>query len=122
MNSEEKIIAALKQSEDGRDDAETLHGVLGDMTRNQSFYLRVFPWLIMFATLAVAVVSAIKFFHAGQTMEWILYATLFLTALIIMSIIKIWFYLCWVRNSIMREIKRVELRLLVARDARTGSH
>lgn len=114
-SSEDRIIAALQQLDHDDDKPETLGGVLADMTRAQSFYLRAFPVVGMFGFLALAVFAAVRFFDAEGVQAWIGYATLFLAALIVMAIIKLWLYLVWVRNSLMREIKRMELRSLVGR-------
>ncbi len=106
--SEDKIIAALQRIE--HDDTETLGSVLADMMRAQSFYLRAFPVVIMLAFMGIATFAAVQFFAADDVQAWIGYAALFLAALIVMAIIKLWLYLVWVRNSLMREIKRIELR------------
>ena len=112
-NSEDKIIAALNRLDDGRD-TDTLGGVLADMVRRQSFFLRAFPVIGMTGFLALAVFSVFRFFDADNVQAWIGYATLFTASLIVMAIIKLWLYLVWVRNSLMREIKRLELRSLTA--------
>jgi hypothetical protein len=113
--SEDKIIDALKRLDTESDEVETLSGVLADMTRAQSFYLRAFPFVGMLAFMGIAVFAAVRFFAAEEIQAWVAYATLFLAALIVMAIIKLWLYLVWVRNSLMREIKRMELRSLIAR-------
>ncbi len=112
-HSEDKLVEALKRLDlESGDEVETLAGVVADMVRNQSFYLMAFPWIFTFVFLGVAVYSAVQFFAAQEPKDWALYATLFLGALIIMAILKLWFYLVWLRNSLMREIKRMELRTL----------
>jgi hypothetical protein len=108
--SEDKIIAALRQLDAESDDVETLGGVLADMTRAQSFYLRAFPAVGMVGFLALAVFAAVRFFTVQDVQSWIAYSVLFLAALIVIAILKLWLYLVWVRNSLMREIKRMELR------------
>jgi hypothetical protein len=113
-HSEDKLVEALKRLDlESGDDVETLSGVVADMVRNQSLYLIAFPWVLTFVFLGVAVFSAIQFFAAQEPKQWALYATLFLAALIVLAILKLWFYLVWLRNSVMREIKRMELRTLV---------
>jgi len=109
---EDKIIAAISQLDAEQEDVETLGSVLTEMTRAQSTYLRVFPLLGMLGFLALGVFAAVQFWRAAEPQAWIGYATLFLSALIVIAIFKLWLYLVWVRNSIMREIKRMELRLL----------
>lgn len=112
-HSEDKLVEALKRLDvESGDEVETLSGVVADMVRNQSLYLMAAPWILTFAFLGVAVYSAVQFFAAQEPKDWALYATLFLGALIVLAILKLWFYLVWVRNSLMREIKRMELRTL----------
>jgi Family of unknown function (DUF6768) len=118
-HTEDKLVEALKRLDlESGDDVETLSGVVADMVRNQSRYLVALPWMFTFVFLGVAVYSAVQFFASQEPKEWVLYATLFLTAMIIVAIFKLWFYLVWLRNSILREIKRCELRLLVSRSAK----
>ena len=109
--SEDKIIAALNQLDDGQE-VDSLSGILSDMTGRQSFFLRAFPAIGTVVFLGLAIFAAVRFFAAQQVQEWIAYAALFLTAVIAISMIKLWLFLVWVRNSLMREIKRLELRSL----------
>lgn len=115
---EDKIIAALSHLDAESDQTETLSSVLAEMTRAQSFFLRAFPAVIIVAFLTVAIVAVVRFFSSADVQSWIAYATLFIASLIVIAIIKLWLYLVWVRNSIMREIKRMELRSLVASSAK----
>lgn len=107
--SEDKIIAALNRLDDGQE-IDSLSGVLADMMRRQSFFLRAFPVIGTVAFLGLAIFAAVRFFAAQHVQEWIAYAALFLTAFMAISMIKLWLFLVWVRNSLMREIKRLELR------------
>ncbi len=119
MNAnEDKIIAALQQLDGSDPEVDTLGSVLADMTRGQSLFLQVFPALYTVVFLGMAVFSALRFFTVDDVQSWIGYATLFLTSMIIVAILKLWYYLVWVRNSMMREIKRLELRLLAERTGR----
>lgn len=113
-SSEDRIIEAL-QRVDHDDEQETLRGVLADMTHAQSLWLRAFPVVGMLGFMGLAAFAVVQFFAAEEVQAWIGYATLFLAALIVMAIIKLWLYLVWVRNSLMREIKRMELRSVVGR-------
>jgi hypothetical protein len=111
IGNEDKLIAALKRV-DNEQEMDTLSTVLTDMMRRQSFFLRAFPLIATLVFLGLAVFAAIRFFSAQDAQSWIGYATLFLMATLMVSQIKMWLYLVWVRNSLMREIKRMELRNL----------
>lgn len=116
MNAhEDRIIAALKQLDADDSEVDSLGSVLADMTHGQSLYLRAAPFVGIVVFMGVAIFAAVRFFAAADTQSWIGYATLFLTSMLIVAILKLWFYLIWVRNSVMREIKRMELRLLAER-------
>ncbi|HVU90149.1 MAG TPA: DUF6768 family protein [Pirellulales bacterium] len=114
MSSEDKIIAALNRLDDGQD-VDTLSGVLADMTRRQSFFLRAAPAVGILAFMGLAIFAVARFFAVQDVQAWIGYATLFVASLIAMALMKLWLYLVWVRNSLMREIKRLELRSLSSR-------
>lgn len=118
--SEDKIIAALQRLDAEADEVDSLRGVLADMTRAQSLWLRAFPVICIVSFLGLAAFSIVRFFTAEDVQSWIAYATLFVTSLIVIAIVKLWLYLVWVRNSLMREIKRTELRGLVGGRASTA--
>ncbi len=112
--SEDRIIAALKQA--GKDqEVDTLSGILADMMRKQSFFLRAFPLIGSLVFMGLSIFAAVRFFSVNDVQSWVAYATLFLIGLMMVSQIKMWLYLVWVRNSLMREIKRMELRNLAQR-------
>lgn len=114
--NEDKIIAALNRMDDGQD-VDTLPGVLTDMLSKQSLFLRVYPFVGTLVFLGLGIFAAVRFFTAQQTQEWIAYATLFLTAVLAITMIKLWYFMVWVRNSLMREIKRAELRTMKTNQA-----
>ncbi len=118
-SSEDRIIAALNRLDDDQD-VDTLSGVLADMTRRQSFYFAAFPAVGIVAFLGLAIFAVVRFFAAQDVQAWIGYATLFVASLNVVTIIKFWLYLVWVRNSLMREIKRLELRSLSDRSLRNA--
>jgi hypothetical protein len=59
------------------------------------------------------VVSAVYFFQAGSVREMLAWAGGFGLSLIAVSFSRLWFWLMFHRNAVVREVKRVEL--LVAR-------
>jgi len=68
-----------------------------------------FTWTIV--VLGLLVVLAYYFFQTESTRAMIAYATAFVWGLIWIVMIKIWFWLEISRNSLTREIKRLELQL-----------
>ncbi len=76
-----------------------------------------FRWLAWLATfyriviLIPAVIAAIQFFRVDGTRELIAYATLFLICVVASAIIKLWYWMLLNKNSVIREIKRLELQI-----------
>lgn len=68
-----------------------------------------FTWTIV--VLALLVLLAWRFFHTESTQAMIAYATGFVWGLIWIVMLKIWFWFEISRNSLTREIKRLELQL-----------
>lgn len=83
---------------------ETLGSILSDMMRGQTWFLAIYPFVAMFAFLGLAVYSAVEFFNATTTQDWIMWATIFMLSAITMAMLKIWFWLRYIRNSILREL------------------
>jgi uncharacterized membrane protein YciS (DUF1049 family) len=68
-----------------------------------------FTWSL--AILGLLVVLAWWFFHTESTRAMIAYATAFVWGLVWIAMLKVWFWLEISRNSLTREIKRLELQL-----------
>ena len=76
--------------------------------------------IIVVATLAfmaIAVWASFHFYHAAVVREQLLWGGLALVALLMISFMKVWFWLEMHTNRILREVKRVEL-LFVSREKR----
>ena len=70
--------------------------------------------LVTLAFLALGVWASLHFYHAEAVREQLLWGGLALVTLLMISFMKVWFWLEMHTNRILREVKRVEL-LLVAR-------
>jgi protein-S-isoprenylcysteine O-methyltransferase Ste14 len=62
--------------------------------------------------LVLMVLAAVEFFQAGDTKQQIFYATVVLLLAMLLLLIKLWGWGQMNRNSIQRELKRLELRIL----------
>lgn len=102
-----------KMIDDRYDDAreDTIRSMLSEFYSRKMAATSAFIWVIAMLFLAGAVYSAISFFRAAATRDQILYATVFLSCFYGMGLMKIFAWQMLHRNSIKREIKRLELRL-----------
>lgn len=100
--------------EGGAGDFQELRQMLGDSLRSRVRYLGMLGFVLTLAFLAVAVVSAVQFFQTPEAdvRGLLLWATLFLVSTTQIVLVKVWFWINWNRNSVVREIKRLELRLV----------
>lgn len=117
---DEKIRAALKDSgvdppEDHHD--ETLREQIFESFRGRTRWMTIMVWIESFIFFALAIFAAFRFFEVESIRDLILYATLFLICMGIQIAMKIWYWMLLNKNSVTREIKRLELQ--VAMLART---
>ena len=84
---------------------------LGVFTGRRRWW-NVYAAAIVVVFTVLAIVAAVRFFGTDVTNARILWATAFLfSALVVMSL-KAWFWMQMTRNAVLREVKRVELRLV----------
>lgn len=77
-------------------------------------------WIVALVLTAACVWLAVMFFQAETTRDWIMYATGFLLALMMIGHIKLWYYMEMNKNTHTREIKRLELQLAQWREELKG--
>ncbi len=83
--------------------AETFRGRFRWLARLAVFFRIVY--------LMIAVIAAIQFFRVDGTRELIAYATLFLISIVATVFIKLLYWILLIKNSVIREIKRLELQI-----------
>jgi len=115
--------------DDSYDDARegSIRSMLGEFYNRRMLWTAVFIWTVALAFLAGALFSAVRFFGAEETRNQILYATLFLTFFHWLGLMKIFAWQMIHRNSVAREIKRLEVRVAglakaLDKSSPTGSH
>ena len=90
---------------------ESLFQMIGRSFHGRHRWMTCVAWVYLFLFTGLAVFAAVRFFAAEATRDQVLYATLFAVAAAITMVIKIWYWMILNRNSIQREIKRLELRI-----------
>jgi len=103
-----------------REDAELLERFQKDFSpleglietfRGKNRWLNVMAVVWTFVGLALSVLSAYRFFEAESTREMIGWATGFLWFSMWVAMLKLWFWMEMQCLPIMREIKRLELKI-----------
>ncbi|MGI9014284.1 MAG: DUF6768 family protein [Phycisphaerales bacterium] len=71
----------------------------------------VMTWVGAMILVGVFIWSAISFYAADHTRDWVLYASIAMLCFMGIGHIKLWYYMEMNRNTHTREIKRMELML-----------
>ena len=90
---------------------ETLFQMVGRSFRGRQWWMTCIAWAYMFLFTGLAVFAAVRFFSVETTRDQILYATIFAVTAAMAMGVKMWYWTILNRNSIQREIKRLELRI-----------
>ena len=109
---DDKIRAALRQEEDvGFEDDQNVFQMMADTFRGKNRWLVVLFYLYTFAFFALGIFCAVRFFGASGD-ERILWAVGFTLTMMLVAQLKAWYWMQLNRNTILREIKRLELRIV----------
>ena len=73
--------------------------------------LTVIANAVMFLFFAMTVYSVMRFFGAETTRMQILWSVGFLTSNMIVAMMKLWFWMQMDKNTVIREVKRLELQV-----------
>lgn len=112
---DEKILAALKA-----EDVEVLSQYEGESSLPASVmqvytgrrrWINLSATLVTFTVFALQVWCGYRFFGAETTRELVGWATGFLALFLWVVMMKLWFWLEMLRNSVTREVKRLELQV-----------
>ena len=113
---EQDIRTALADDNGGQfydlDREEGLRDMIAESFRGKKRWMAILVWTESLVFTGLAVVVAVKFFSVDTVKDSILYATLFVVLSLMIALCKIWYWMWMNRNSVLREIKRLELRVL----------
>jgi uncharacterized membrane protein YbjE (DUF340 family) len=85
--------------------------MIGDFYSRKMLSVAVLVWIWAVIFFVGAGYSAVRFFQSEQTREQILYAAIFICLVQFIGLMKVFAWQMIARNSIKREIKRLEIRL-----------
>jgi hypothetical protein len=90
---------------------DTYRAMLSEFYSRKMAGTAILVWSVGFLFFAAAIYSAVAFFGAAETKRQIMYATIFMSGLFGVGLMKIFAWQMLHRNSIKREIKRLELQV-----------
>ncbi len=89
----------------------SLCSMVKDFYNRKMLSVIILTWFWFLILLAVAIYIAAKYFQSEQPKDLILYATLFIIVMQFVALMKIFAWQMIHRNSIKREIRKLELRV-----------
>ena len=90
---------------------ETLFGMIAESFKGKMRWMVLLVWVYGLVFTALAVFAAVSFFLADSVKMWIFYAALFLMTCNFIVVVKLWYWMLLNKNSVTREIKRLELQI-----------
>ena len=85
--------------------------MIGDSFRGRHRWLVALVFIETLVFLALAIFSAVKFFQVDGTREMLMWTAAFVFCMLAMLAGKIWYWMELNKNSVTREVKRVELQI-----------
>ena len=104
-----KMMEEIGNYDEAKEDS--LRSMIGDFYNRKMLSKIILIWSYAIVIIAGAVFCAVRFFDTDSVRDQIMYATIFLTCVAFMSLVKIFAWQMIHRNGIKREIKRLELRI-----------
>lgn len=90
---------------------DTIRSMLSEFYSRKMIATAAIMWVIGLVLLGAAVWSAVAFFGTPTTQYQIMYATIFLSCFLGLGLLKIFAWQMLHKNSLKREIKRLELQV-----------
>lgn len=109
---DDKEIKKIIESTYDESRENTIWSMVGDFYNRKMLSMVILVWGMGITFMGVAIFSGIKFFRTGEIKYQIMYAVIFLTCIQWVSSIKIFAWQLIHRNSVKREIKRLELSIV----------
>lgn len=95
----------------------TLRGMIGDFYNRKNTSIVILIWVFVLICLGLAICCAAAFFKTDEIQLQLMYAVIFIVMMQWVGLIKIFAWFIIHRNSIKREIKRLELRIAELNEA-----
>ena len=92
---------------------ESLFDMLTANFRGKLGWISVYALVMTLVFFGISIYAAVMFFEAVETKELLMWSAIFMFSVLTVSLLKIWQWLQMDKNSLMREIKRLELQISV---------
>jgi hypothetical protein len=79
--------------------------------RGRNRWMTILVWVYLWAFTALGVVVAVLFFRSDALADKLMYAAIFVVVGFFLGMMKMWYWMLMNRNAVVREVKRLELRI-----------
>ena len=86
--------------------------MIRDTFKGKNRWLSVLVFIYIFLFFGLSIYCAVEFFSATEVKHWIAWAIGFLFCQLTVCMLKIWYWMEMQKNSLTREIKRLELQIV----------
>ncbi len=91
-----------------------------DLFRGQQKFWNVLVVVFTFIFMGVIIYSAVRFFDAETTQMQIMWSVIFIWGVLAVAMLKMWAWMQMNKNSLVREIKRLELQIAAMKSVMEG--
>lgn len=106
LSAEDEVF--LKNLESG----ESLIGQLGATFSGPMKFWTGFAFVLSFVLFGIAVWAGFRMYAAAEPREMVFWLAVFIFGMLAVSMIKIWFWMRMNHLAVLRELKRIELRIV----------
>jgi len=92
---------------------QNIFDMLMGLYKGKQKWLSVYILIVIFAAFAFTIFCAIRFFQVEEIKEMMIYGAGGFLGLIMTGMLKVWFWLQMDNNTIIRELKRIELQMSI---------
>lgn len=119
MSRPEENIDQLIRAALGQEEAEAYDNLAEQSLVEEAFsvlkgHSRFITWMSVifaFVLFGVAIFAGFQFFEAIETNDLILWSVVFMSSMIGVGMLKMWYFMEMNKNATIRELKRVELQV-----------
>lgn len=121
MSLSQKEFDQMFDDEIGPIEEESLFEMTAQLFRGRALHITILVMGFTIAFMVLAIYAAVQFFDASETKDLLLWSVVFLYSGMCVAMLKMWTWMDMHKNSITREVKRLELQIARLRAKEQGA-
>lgn len=120
MSLQGKEFDRIFEAEVGPIEEENLLQMTAQLFRGRALHITIMVMTFSFAFLGLMIYSGYRFFGTTEVKDLILWAVVFMYASLCVAMLKLWTWMDMQKNTVIREVKRLELQIARLRAEHTS--